>query len=117
MTPFRIQCCHTRLGSLWQGWQAKQAAVFRISLHGVKNNMTSYGRYSGLLTACAFHRISGQASKAMLRVFSTVLLLQVFMATLVRGYAYTPKDVQEPWTTWPVGGCPVNGLPLQLERL
>ncbi len=51
------------------------------------------------------------------QVFSTVLLLQVFMATLVRGYAYTPKDVQEPWTTWPVGGCPVNGLPLQLERL
>ena len=48
---------------------------------------------------------------------TSIAALQVFMAVLVRGYAYTPQDVQEPWTTWPVGGYPVNGMPLHLERL
>ncbi len=45
------------------------------------------------------------------------MLLQVFIAALVRGYTYTPEDIQEPWTTFPVGGEPVNGLPLRFERL
>jgi len=44
-------------------------------------------------------------------------ILQVFLAALVRGYAYAPEDVHEPWTNFPIGGKPVNGLPLRIERL
>ncbi len=72
--------------------------------------------------ACSVRHCALQASKIWgpdlgLEGLTVLLLLQVFMAVLVRGYAYTPQDVQEPWTTWPVGGYPVNGMPLHLEKL
>ena len=45
------------------------------------------------------------------------MLVQVFMATLVRGYSYIPKDLNEPWNNWPVGGEPTRGLQMQIEKI
>ena len=44
-------------------------------------------------------------------------LLQVFIAALVRGYTYAPEQVNKRWTNWPMGGEPVNELPLRIKKL
>lgn len=41
---------------------------------------------------------------------------QVFLAVLVRGYKFTPLDINEAFTTWPVGGEPVAGLLMDIEK-
>ena len=45
------------------------------------------------------------------------VLMQVFVATLVRGYSYAPEDVNEPWNNWPFGGEPVHDLQMQIKKI
>ena len=43
--------------------------------------------------------------------------MQVFLAVLVRGFRITPLDINEAFTTWPVGGEPVARLLMDVERV
>ena len=97
-------------------WQAMQDAGFGWSVHRLEIRLACFQKVAGWRDGLRIPQ-STCAIKAWGRVLSVILLLQVFMAVLLRGYAYTPEDVQEPFTTWPVGGKPVNGLPLHLKRL
>lgn len=42
---------------------------------------------------------------------------QVLLAVLARGYEWRPLDINEEFSFFPVGGVPVNGLPMDFNKL
>ena len=42
--------------------------------------------------------------------------VQVLLAVLARGYDFNPLDPNEPFSNFPVGGEPINGLLMDFEK-
>ncbi len=42
--------------------------------------------------------------------------MQVLLAVLARGYYFNPVDLNEPFSNYPVGGEPINGLLMDFKK-
>ena len=43
--------------------------------------------------------------------------VQVLLAVMARGYEWRPVDINEPFSCFPLGGHPINGLPMDFIKL
>ena len=48
--------------------------------------------------------------------YALAVWVQVLLAVLARGYFFDPVDPNEPFSNYPVGGEPINGLLMDFKK-
>ena len=49
--------------------------------------------------------------------YALAVRVQVLLAVLARGYHFNPVDLNEPFSNYPVGGEPINGLLMDFKKV